>query len=106
MGPTAQRNRLGRIALRPVARDHPRESGQALSWNENRRDRPGPPDARRGSRRKPPWATRACSNGLNARAHIGTGNYHARTARLYADFGLFTCDPNITQDVVALFHHL
>jgi len=46
------------------------------------------------------------SNGLHAYAHIGTGNYHARTARLYADFGLFTCDPNITQDVVALFHHL
>jgi polyphosphate kinase len=46
------------------------------------------------------------STGLHAYAHIGTGNYHARTARLYADFGLFTCDPAITQDVVALFHHL
>jgi polyphosphate kinase len=46
------------------------------------------------------------SSGLRAYAHIGTGNYHARTARLYADFGLFTCDPAITSDVVALFHHL
>jgi polyphosphate kinase len=45
-------------------------------------------------------------NGLRSYAHIGTGNYHARTARLYADFGLFTCDPAITSDVVALFHHL
>jgi polyphosphate kinase len=44
--------------------------------------------------------------GLRAYAHIGTGNYHARTARLYSDFGLFTCDPEITGDVVALFHHL
>jgi polyphosphate kinase len=46
------------------------------------------------------------SGGLRAYTHIGTGNYHARTARLYADFGLFTCDPVITADVVALFHHL
>ena len=38
--------------------------------------------------------------------HIGTGNYHVRTARLYADFGLFTCDPRITLDVVNLFHYL
>ncbi len=45
-------------------------------------------------------------NGLRAYTHIGTGNYHVRTARLYADFGLFTCDPAITSDIVALFHHL
>jgi len=43
---------------------------------------------------------------LRSYAHIGTGNYHVRTARLYADFGLFTCDPVITQDVVRLFHYL
>ena len=43
---------------------------------------------------------------LRSYAHIGTGNYHVRTARLYADFGLFTCDPAITQDVVRLFHYL
>jgi polyphosphate kinase len=46
------------------------------------------------------------AGGLRTYAHIGTGNYHARTARLYADFGLFTCNPAITSDVVALFHHL
>jgi polyphosphate kinase len=38
--------------------------------------------------------------------HIGTGNYHVRTARLYADIGLFTCNPAITRDVVNLFHYL
>ena len=43
---------------------------------------------------------------LRCYAHIGTGNYHVRTARLYADFGLFTCDPVVTQDVVRLFHYL
>jgi polyphosphate kinase len=45
-------------------------------------------------------------SGVRAYAHIGTGNYHVRTARLYADVGLFTCDPTITADVVNLFHHL
>jgi len=45
-------------------------------------------------------------DGLRAYAHIGTGNYHVKTARLYTDFGLFTCDPVITRDVVNLFHHL
>jgi len=43
---------------------------------------------------------------LRSYAHVGTGNYHVRTAKLYADFGLFTSDPVITQDVVHLFHYL
>ena len=43
---------------------------------------------------------------LQCYAHIGTGNYHVKTARLYADFGLFTCNPVLTQDVVNLFHYL
>jgi polyphosphate kinase len=38
--------------------------------------------------------------------HIGTGNYHVKTARLYADVGILTCDPIITRDVVNLFHYL
>jgi len=46
------------------------------------------------------------ANGLRCYAHIGTGNYHVKTARLYADVGLFTCDARITQDVVNLFHYL
>jgi polyphosphate kinase len=46
------------------------------------------------------------TSGLRSYVHIGTGNYHVRTARLYADFGLFTCNPRITRDVVALFHYL
>jgi polyphosphate kinase len=44
--------------------------------------------------------------GLRSYVHIGTGNYHVKTARLYADVGLFTCDLRITQDVVNLFHYL
>lgn len=51
-------------------------------------------------------AVRKESGGLRAYAHIGTGNYHSRTAKLYADFGLFTCNPAITGDIIALFHHL
>ncbi|MDQ3555374.1 MAG: polyphosphate kinase 1, partial [Gemmatimonadota bacterium] len=38
--------------------------------------------------------------------HIGTGNYHVRTARLYSDLGLLTCDPEIGRDLVNLFHSL
>jgi polyphosphate kinase len=45
-------------------------------------------------------------SGLRSYAHIGTGNYHVRTARLYTDVGLFTCDPALTRDVVNLFHYL
>lgn len=39
-------------------------------------------------------------------AHIGTGNYHVATARLYTDLGLLTADPSLTGDLVELFHHL
>jgi polyphosphate kinase len=41
--------------------------------------------------------------GLRRYAHLGTGNYHARTARLYTDFGLLTCDDELTADVGSLF---
>jgi polyphosphate kinase len=46
------------------------------------------------------------SDGLRCYAHVGTGNYHVKTARLYTDLGLLTCDPAITSDVVDLFHSL
>ena len=44
--------------------------------------------------------------GLKIYVHIGTGNYHTRTARLYSDIGLLTCNPSITREVVNLFHYL
>jgi polyphosphate kinase len=46
------------------------------------------------------------TSGLRSYVHIGTGNYHFRTARLYADLGLLTSNPAITNDVVSLFHYL
>jgi polyphosphate kinase len=45
-------------------------------------------------------------HGIRCYAHIATGNYHTRTARLYEDVGLLTADPGITGDVVTLFHYL
>jgi polyphosphate kinase len=45
-------------------------------------------------------------NELKRYVHIGTGNYHARTARLYEDFGLFTADEDIAADVAELFNYV
>jgi polyphosphate kinase len=45
-------------------------------------------------------------DGIRCYAHIATGNYHTRTARLYEDVGLLTVDPEVTNDVVTLFHFL
>ena len=43
---------------------------------------------------------------LRRYCHIGTGNYHPKTARLYEDFGLLTCDPAVGDDVAYLFNVL
>lgn len=45
-------------------------------------------------------------DGLRRYAHIGTGNYNPKTARLYEDMGLLTSNPIITDDVARLFNHL
>jgi polyphosphate kinase len=45
-------------------------------------------------------------DGLRRYAHVATGNYHAGTARLYTDFGLFTCDELIGRDLTELFNYL
>jgi len=44
--------------------------------------------------------------GLRRYVHIGTGNYHAETARIYSDLGLITCNETIGQDVTELFNYL
>lgn len=45
-------------------------------------------------------------DGLRLYSHIGTGNYHAGTARLYTDLGLLSCDREIGRDVIELFNFL
>jgi polyphosphate kinase len=45
-------------------------------------------------------------DGVRCYAHVATGNYHSRTARLYEDVGLLTADTRVTDDVVTLFHFL
>jgi polyphosphate kinase len=44
--------------------------------------------------------------GVRNYVHIGTGNYHSATARLYTDFGLFTIDEQIGADVADMFNYL
>jgi polyphosphate kinase len=44
--------------------------------------------------------------GIRAYAHVGTGNYNSRTARVYEDIGLLTADPAITEDLVNLFNYM
>ena len=46
------------------------------------------------------------ADGMRVYAHIGTGNYNSKTAALYTDLGLFTCNPDITADLTELFHYL
>ncbi|AQP46221.1 RNA degradosome polyphosphate kinase [Tessaracoccus aquimaris] len=45
-------------------------------------------------------------DGLRRFAHVGTGNYNPKTARMYEDMGLLTSNPIITDDVARLFNHL
>jgi len=46
------------------------------------------------------------ADGLHNYVHLGTGNYHPKTARLYTDYGLFSCEENLGNDVHEMFLQL
>ncbi|WP_321508067.1 polyphosphate kinase 1 [uncultured Methanoregula sp.] len=45
-------------------------------------------------------------DGIRRYMHLGTGNYNATTSRIYTDFGMFTCDREIGEDIANLFNFL
>jgi polyphosphate kinase len=45
-------------------------------------------------------------DGIRRYVHLATGNYNPQTARIYTDFGFFTCNPDFCEDVSALFNYL
>src|SRR5450759_386860 len=52
------------------------------------------------------WTYRREGSNLRRYVHIGTGNYNSGTARLYTDFGLLSCRPELGADVSDLFNVL
>jgi polyphosphate kinase len=45
-------------------------------------------------------------DGIRRYVHVGTGNYHTVTARIYEDMGILSCDPELGSNVAALFNEL
>jgi polyphosphate kinase len=45
-------------------------------------------------------------HGVRRYVHVGTGNYHTGTARIYEDFGMLSCDPELSYDVASVFNEL
>ena len=46
------------------------------------------------------------ADGVRRYVHVGTGNYHSGTARLYEDVGILSCDPDLSADVAGVFNEL
>ena len=52
------------------------------------------------------WSYAGKSKELRNYVHLGTGNYHPKTAQIYTDYGLFSCDKELGEDVRRVFAQL
>ena len=102
-GRGGEAERLPRRAQGPLRRapQHRVVASDGACRRPRRLRLPEPQDPREDNARRA-----ARGDDLRRYVHIGTGNYHALTARIYEDFGLFTADEEIAADVADLFNYV
>ena len=102
--------RAGQAGGGPGRAQGPVRRGSNIEWakraGEGRRPRRLRPRRAQDRTPRPRWSSATSRTGMRRYCHIGTGNYNSKTARLYEDVGLLTCDPRSASDLTQLFNFL